>query len=162
MEIVRGTGDDASPVAVTDESLDRLARGELRLRQHPGPRNALGLVKFVFPNEADVYLHGTPTQKLFARSRRDFSHGCVRVEAPLQLAEWVLRELPGWNLEAIEAAAADQAHLSRVVTLARPIQVLLLYATAGLMEDGTIHFANDIYGHDARLARALAERQHVQ
>ncbi len=162
MEIVRGAGDDASLVAVTGKSLARLAQGELRLRQRPGPRNALGLVKFIFPNEANVYLHGTPAQKLFARSRRDFSHGCVRVEAPLQLAEWVLKNEPGWNLEQIEAAAADAEHVSRAVALTRPIQVLLLYTTASAMSDGTIHFADDIYGHDATLERALAQRRHAR
>ena len=162
MEIVRGAGDDASRVAVTDESLERLARGELRLRQRPGSRNALGLVKFMFPNEANVYFHGTPAQKLFARGRRDFSHGCVRVEAPLQLAEWVLKNEPGWSFEKIEAAAADAKHVSRAVAVTRPIQVLLLYATASVMEDGTIHFADDIYGHDATLEMALAEHRHAR
>jgi murein L,D-transpeptidase YcbB/YkuD len=162
MEIVRGAGDDASPVAVTEKSLVRLAHGEFRLRQRPGPRNALGLVKFIFPNEANVYLHGTPAQKLFARSRRDFSHGCVRVAAPLRLAEWVLKNEPGWNLEQIEAAAADAEHVSRAVALTRPIQVLLLYTTASVMGNETIHFADDIYGHDATLERALADRQHAR
>jgi L,D-transpeptidase YcbB len=162
MEIVRGAGDDASPVAVTDKSLVRLAHGELRMRQRPGPRNALGLVKFLFPNEANVYLHGTPAPKLFARSRRDFSHGCVRVEAPLRLAEWVLKNEPGWTLEQIEAAAADAEHVSRAVALTRPIQILLLYTTASVMSDGTIHFADDIYGHDATLDSALAEHQLAQ
>ena len=120
------------------------------------------MVKFIFPNEANVYLHGTPAQKLFARSRRDFSHGCVRVAAPLRLAEWVLKNEPGWNLEQIEAAAADAEHVSRAVALTRPIQVLLLYTTASVMGNETIHFADDIYGHDATLERALADRQHAR
>jgi L,D-transpeptidase YcbB len=162
MEIVLGAGDEVSAVAVTDRNLNRLAHGELGLRQRPGPRNALGLVKFVFPNEANVYFHGTPAQKLFGRSRRDFSHGCVRVEAPLRLAEWVLRNESGWNLEQIEAAAADVEHVSRAVALTRPIQVLLLYTTASVVGDETIHFADDIYGHDAALERALTERQHAR
>lgn len=78
MEIVRGQGDDAQPVAPTIDNLALLQRGVLRLRQRPGPRNSLGLVKFLFPNDENVYLHGTPAQQLFERTRRDFSHGCVR------------------------------------------------------------------------------------
>jgi murein L,D-transpeptidase YcbB/YkuD len=86
----------------------------------------------------------------------------VRVEAPLRLAEWVLRNESGWNLEQIEAAAADVEHVSRAVALTRPIQVLLLYTTASVVGDETIHFADDIYGHDAALERALTERQHTR
>ena len=86
----------------------------------------------------------------------------MRVEAPLQLAEWVLKNEPRWSLEQIEAAAADAKHVSRAVAVTRPIQVLLLYMTASVMDDGTIHFANDIYGHDATLERALAERPHAR
>src|SRR5438876_12274206 len=90
MEIVSGPGDDARPVAVTVESIELLRQGKLRVRQRPGPKNALGLVKFVLPNDYNVYLHGTPAPQLFSRHRRDFSHGCVRVEDPAALAEWVL------------------------------------------------------------------------
>ena len=90
MEIVRGAGDNAQPVEPTAETLAGLRQGVLRVRQRPGPKNALGLIKFVFPNEEDVYMHGTPAQALFAKSRRDFSHGCVRVADPVALAEWVL------------------------------------------------------------------------
>ena len=74
------------------------------VRQKPGPKNALGLIKFIFPNDQNVYLHSTPSQSLFSESRRDFSHGCIRVEDPKVLAEWVLRNNPGWTRERIEAA----------------------------------------------------------
>ena len=155
MEIVRGPGDDAQPVDGTTENLALLRQGALRVRQRPGPRNALGLVKFVFPNEENVYMHGTPAQDLFSRSRRDFSHGCVRVEDPVALAEWALREHPGWTRDRILAAMAGPQSLR--VNMRRPIQVILFYTTAAVMpEDGTIRFAEDIYGHDARLDRALA------
>jgi murein L,D-transpeptidase YcbB/YkuD len=157
LEIVRGAGDDAEYMPATDSNIALLARGELRLRQRPGPSNALGLVKFVFPNEDAVYLHGSPARRLFARPRRDFSHGCVRVEDPIALAEWVLQSEPGWDRERIVGATLDTQTVSRVVALSRPIQVLLFYTTAVVM-DGSIHFASDIYGHDARLERAL--RQH--
>ena len=155
MEMVRGQGDDADAEADTAENHALLRQGVLRLRQRPGPRNSLGLVKFVFPNDANVYMHGTPAQELFGRSRRDFSHGCVRVEDPAALAAWVLRNDPAWNQERILAAMSGPTTQS--VDLANPIQVILFYVTAVVMpEDGTIHFAEDIYRHDLRLDRALA------
>ena len=113
MEIVRGAGDDAQPVDVTAESLARLRQGVLRVRQRPGPKNALGLIKFVFPNEEDVYMHGTPAQALFARSRRDFSHGCVRVEDPVALAEWVLRGSAGVDARPHSRSDGGSADRSR-------------------------------------------------
>jgi murein L,D-transpeptidase YcbB/YkuD len=155
MAIVRGAGDDAQAVAVTPESVARLSRGALRLRQRPGPRNALGLVKFVFPNDANVYMHGTPAQELFSRSRRDFSHGCVRVEDPFALAEWVLNDQPEWTGDRILSAMTGTDSVR--VALLRPIHVILFYTTAAVLpEDGAIHFVEDIYLHDERLERALA------
>ena len=94
MELV-GQRDRVVGDAVTPAVLQRLAGGELRLRQRPSPRNPLGRVKFVFPNTADVYLHGTPDTALFAQERRDFSHGCIRVERPTELAAWVLGDRAG-------------------------------------------------------------------
>ena len=154
MEMVRGQSDDAHAEADTAENHALLRQGVLRLRQRPGPRNSLGLVKFVFPNDANVYMHGTPAQELFGRSRRDFSHGCVRVEDPAALATWILKNEPAWNQERILTAMAGST--SQRVDLANPIQVILFYVTAVVMpEDGTIHFAEDIYRHDLRLDRAL-------
>ena len=128
------------------------------MRQRPGPKNALGLVKFVFPNDENVYLHGTPAPQLFSRPRRDFSHGCVRVEDPVALAEWALKGQDEWTRDRI--IAAMNANQSRRVNLARPIQVILFYITAVVMpEDGTIRFAEDIYRHDARLDQALIQRR---
>jgi murein L,D-transpeptidase YcbB/YkuD len=157
MEIVRGAGDDARAVEPTAANLALLRDGALRVRQRPGPRNALGLVKFVFPNESDVYLHGTPAQGLFARARRDFSHGCVRVEDPVALAEWLLRDQSPWTRERIVAAMAGDRTLH--VNLVRPLPVVLYYVTALATPDGAIRFADDLYGHDARLERALAARR---
>jgi L,D-transpeptidase YcbB len=153
LEIVDGQSDEAHVVPATPVTLARLRDGTLRLRQQPGPGNALGLVKFVFPNDADVYLHGTPAPELFDHLRRDFSHGCVRVEDPTALAEWVLRDEPGWDRTRIEAAMAAKTPLR--VWLSTPIRVVLFYTTAAVSEDGTVHFAEDIYGHDAKLADAL-------
>jgi murein L,D-transpeptidase YcbB/YkuD len=156
-EAVRGQSDAAVVVPPGPETLAGLRAGTLRLRQRPGPANALGLVKFVFPNDADVYLHGTPAVELFGRARRDFSHGCIRVEAPLALAEWVLAEEPAWDRARIEAAMAGAT--SSTVELSRPIRVVLFYTTAVVVpEDTALHFADDIYGHDARLDAALARR----
>jgi murein L,D-transpeptidase YcbB/YkuD len=155
MEIVRGPGDDARPVAPTAENVARLGSNGLRVRQRPGPGNALGLVKFVFPNDENVYLHGTPARELFARARRDFSHGCVRVEDPVALAEWVLSDQPEWTRARILTAMSGPR--PRRVDLSRPIRVILFYVTAVVMpDDDTLHFADDIYRHDARLDRALA------
>ena len=160
MEIVRGAGDDAQPVAASNENLAGLRQGGLRLRQRPGPKNSLGLVKFIFPNDANVYLHDTPAAQLFGRARRDFSHGCVRVEDPVALAHWVLRDQSRWTRERI--AAAMQGTSSLRVDLTRPLPVILFYVTAMVSPaDQAIHFADDIYGHDTKLARALARRRVV-
>jgi murein L,D-transpeptidase YcbB/YkuD len=157
MEIVSGSGDDARPVPATAENLARLRQGQLRVRQRPGPNNALGLVKFVFPNDENVYMHGTPAMQLFSRFRRDFSHGCVRVEDPLALAEWVLKDQPEWSRDRILAAMQGSGPLR--LDLRQPIQVILFYITAVVMpDDGTLRFAEDIYGHDGKLEKALASR----
>lgn len=154
MEVVAGQGDDARPLAVGPGTLEALAAGSLRVRQRPGPHNALGLVKFVFPNAASVYLHGTPTPSLFARDRRDFSHGCIRVADPEGLARWVLAGESGWDATRIDRAM--HATVSERVELAESIDVVLFYVTAAVSpEDGAVHFADDIYGKDARLAQAL-------
>ena len=158
MELVRGGDDDARPVAGNDDNLAALRQGSVRVRQRPGPKNSLGRVKFIFPNDANVYLHDTPATQLFGRARRDFSHGCVRVEDPVGLAQWVLRNQPGWTRERIEAAMAGTAPLQ--FDLAAPLPVILFYITAMAdPADQTIHFADDIYGHDAKLTRELASRR---
>lgn len=132
--------------------------GAPRVRQRPGAKNSLGLVKFIFPNDADVYLHGTPARELFARSRRDFSHGCVRVADPPALAQWLLKDQPAWTREAIEAAMNGTR--TQQVNLSAPVPVLLYYLTALVSpDDGLLHFADDLYGHDAALERRLAARR---
>lgn len=159
MEIVSGPGDDAKPVAATPENLEAARAGALRIRQRPGPKNSLGLVKFIFPNDDNVYLHGTPARELFARSRRDFSHGCVRVQNPPALTQWLLKDQPAWGAERI--AAAMEGAKSQQVNLSAPVPVLLYYLTAAVSpDDGLLHFADDIYGHDAALDRALKARRY--
>ena len=157
MEIVRGAGDDATHVAATPANLELLAQGALRLRQRPGPRNALGLVKFVLPNDENIYLHDTPATELFQRTRRDFSHGCVRVEDPVALAQWVLADRPMWKRERIVEAMHGMKTVA--VDLATPVQVVIYYMTAMVLPgDEGLAFAQDIYGHDAALEAALAAR----
>jgi murein L,D-transpeptidase YcbB/YkuD len=138
---------------VTDDVRRRLARGELRVRQLPGPSNALGLVKFVFPNAASVYMHDTPDTELFARSRRDFSHGCIRVEDAAALAVWALRNPVEWGPDQIEAALAGPG--SRRVFLRRPMPVAVVYATAVATPSGDAWFFADLYGHDRELDELL-------
>lgn len=153
MEIVAA----ARPVPTTDDTLAQLRRGKLGVRQRPGPRNALGLVKFVFPNDDSVYLHDTPAPALFQRSRRDFSHGCVRVQDPAALAAWVLRRQDGWTPERVATAMKGDA--TRQVNLREPLRVILFYITAVVTPgDGAVHFAEDIYSHDGRLDQALTRR----
>jgi len=153
MEIVKGQSDASPVVEYSKGNLEKVAKGELRVRQRPGERNALGLVKFIFPNDANVYLHGTPAQSLFSRASRDFSHGCVRVEQPVDLAAWVLRDVEGWDQGRILAAMEDNR--SKRVDLATPVRVVLFYTTALARMDGQVEFAEDIYGHDAPLLAAM-------
>jgi len=117
----------------------------------------LGLLKFEIPSPYDVYMHGTPAADLFARPRRDFSHGCIRVENPVALAEWVLRDNGGWSEEKIRAAMNGDATFQ--IKLKEPIPVLVMYTTAVVMENGEVRFFPDIYGLDAALEEALARRQ---
>jgi murein L,D-transpeptidase YcbB/YkuD len=140
---------------LTQTSIDLLAAGEARLRQRPGARNALGRVKFILPNRGNVYLHDTPAKALFERTRRDFSHGCIRVADPLALAEFVLHGQDSWNRQRI--AAAMESSKDRRVDLDSPVPVYLLYSTAVVTERGELLFFDDIYGHDAKLARLLKE-----
>jgi L,D-transpeptidase YcbB len=139
--------------AVSSDVLEQLRAGKLFVRQQPGPKNALGLVKFLFPNSYNVYMHDTPETEFFAKSRRDFSHGCIRLERPADLAAWVLRDNPGWTPERIHAAMNGPE--TQQVNLAHPVPVLILYATVIVLEDGLVHFYDDIYGHDAALEKVL-------
>jgi L,D-transpeptidase YcbB len=139
---------------VSSDVLQQLRAGKLFIRQNPGPKNSLGLVKFIFPNSYNIYMHDTPEQEFFARSRRDFSHGCIRLERPADLAVWVLRDNPGgWNIDRVRAAMSGSA--TQQINLAHPIPVLIVYGTVIVTEDGTVHFYDDIYGHDATLEKVL-------
>jgi len=157
MQIVSGTGDTATLMPNTAENVELVAHGTLRLRQQPGADNSLGLVKFMLPNPYNVYLHSTPAQSLFAESRRDFSHGCVRVSDPVGLAQYVLRDSPEWTREKIQAAMNGNNPVT--VTLKNRIRVFIVYGTAVATEQGNILFFDDIYRHDERLQKALEARR---
>jgi L,D-transpeptidase YcbB len=154
MELVSNLAPGSATYQASLDNIEMLASGEVKLRQKPGPKNALGLVKFAFPNNNNVYLHSTPTPGLFKKSRRDFSHGCIRVERPSDLAEYVLKEQSEWNLEKIEEAMNGDK--TRTVTLKTPIPVYIFYATALAAENGEVRYFQDIYGHDQILQDLLA------
>ena len=116
-----------------------------RLRQEPGPKNPLGTIKFMFPNRFQVYLHDTPSRTLFTKPERAFSHGCIRVEKPMDLAEYALRGV----LSRERIAAGLGRRTSRTVPLAEPLPTYLVYRTVLVKDDGTIQFRPDIYGYDA-------------
>jgi len=155
-EITSNAGDVITSGEVSDNVLSDLKAGKLAIRQRPGPTNALGLVKLMFPNEYNVYLHSTPAPELFTRTRRDFSHGCIRVERPAELATWALRNNPGWTLDRVQQSM-EKGTDNVTITLTRPVPVFIVYATALAYENGDVHFYNDIYGHDAKLAQALGK-----
>jgi murein L,D-transpeptidase YcbB/YkuD len=154
-EVVDRSGNVVPSSPASDDVINGLRSGSLSVRQKPGPKNALGLIKFIFPNQYNVYLHSTPEQELFSRSRRDFSHGCIRVEDPPALAAWVLRDKPEWTMDKIQAAMKTGADNVQV-NLDKPIPVLILYSTAVVEPDGEVRFFDDIYGYDASLLRTLA------
>ena len=155
-EVTTPGGKVVTSGAISDDVLAQLRAGKLAVRQKPGPNNALGLVKLMFPNEYNVYLHSTPAQTLFSRSRRAFSHGCIRVQKPAELAAWVLRKNPDWTLERVREAM-EKGDDNVTVKLVQPVPVFIVYATALAYEDNDVHFSDDIYGHDAELATALAK-----
>jgi murein L,D-transpeptidase YcbB/YkuD len=154
-EVATNSGQVVTDGVVSEEVLAQLRTGKLMVRQKPGPKNALGLIKFIFPNDQNVYLHSTPSQSLFSESRRDFSHGCIRVEDPKALAEWVLRNNPGWTRERIEAAF--KAGKQQQVNLAHEIPVLIVYGTAIAKENGEVFFFEDIYGYDKAMGKLFEQ-----
>lgn len=154
MEFVTASGQVVT--TVTPEYLDAVLSGAWRIRQRPGPKNALGDIKFVFPNNDHIYLHHTPSPALFERDRRDFSHGCIRVQEPVALAKFVLQDDPDWPEERILAAMASGQ--SNTLRLSHPLTVLIAYSTV-VTKAGRVYFYPDLYGHDRLLAQAL--RQHA-
>jgi len=153
MEVTSGGNDSSPALPATPENMKKVAAGTLGLRQRPGPKNSLGPAKFIFPNDSSIYLHGTPAQSLFARTRRDFSHGCIRVEDPVALALFVLEGKPEGTKEKILAAMGGKK--PERVDLAAPMPVLVFYTTAIGGPGGQVRFYPDVYGHDALLDEKL-------
>jgi murein L,D-transpeptidase YcbB/YkuD len=149
-------GDGKAVTRLSAATLDAAQRGQLRIRQRPGPMNALGDIKFIFPNNDNIYLHHTPAPALFTRDRRDLSHGCIRVEEPVALASFVLQDTPGWT-EARIREAMDRGQ-SSTLRLRQPLPVVLAYGTAIVKADGRVYFFSDIYGLDRVLDQALRQR----
>jgi murein L,D-transpeptidase YcbB/YkuD len=149
MELVDAKGNQVSPSQVDWSSVTR-ENWKYILRKKPGPKNDLGDVKFIFPNTMDIYLHDTPHDELFSQTKRNFSHGCVRVEKPLQLAEYLLRPV-GWDMNKIQSTIAQGKE--KHVRLKQVLPVYLVYFTAWADESGNMHFRDDIYGHDQTLAK---------
>ena len=152
LEVVGTSGEVVDP-----SSVDWSSPNSYRFRQRPGTSNSLGLVKFMFPNQHNVYLHDTPADALFKQPARALSHGCVRVEQPTTLARYLLRDQTNWDDDRIDAAmhAGKESH----VKLSKPIPVYLLYMTARAShEDGSVHFVRDIYGYDAQHGRSYEQR----
>jgi murein L,D-transpeptidase YcbB/YkuD len=146
---------DQSGRVVDPTTIDWNASFPYMVRQEPGPGNALGRVKFMFPNPYMVYLHDTPSRRLFERAERTFSHGCIRVEDPLRLAELLLATTPGWDRDAIDRALTDGT--TRTVTLANPMPVMLLYFTAEVDAEGRVTFYRDPYDRDRAVIDGLGE-----
>ena len=151
MELVATSGNTAQVVPFTSASIAGLQQGTIRIRQRPGKKNALGSVKFIFPNKEDVYLHDTPSQTLFSKSRRDFSHGCVRVANPEGLAEFALKNQ--WTKDTIQQALSNPK--TQRVILKKSIPVLFFYITSFFDQNNNLVFYPDIYGHDSILLGVL-------
>jgi murein L,D-transpeptidase YcbB/YkuD len=153
--VYSGWGGEQTPVDPASIDWSGLGPGNFpyRLRQSPGPRNALGRVKFMFPNRFNVYLHDTPAREVFANAERDVSSGCIRLERPLDLAEALLDASPRWSRAELERVLEKGGEMG--ISLERPVPVHLLYWTAWVDASGAINFRQDVYGRDALLAEAL-------
>jgi murein L,D-transpeptidase YcbB/YkuD len=137
----------AESLPITGENIQKVLNRQLVLRQRPGPTNALGNIKFMFPNKYAVYLHDTPDGQLFDSSERAYSSGCIRVERPADLAEWVLTGTAGWSRDRIESTLGSSSREQRV-NLANPVTVYITYFTAFVDDQGFLNFRRDIYGKD--------------
>jgi L,D-transpeptidase YcbB len=155
IRVYRHWGPDAQAIKPSSINWSKVSKHNFpfRLRQDPGKNNPLGSVKFLFPNKYAVYIHGTPYHDLFERESRGFSHGCIRIESPVELADYLLRDNSAWNGEAL--LSAIETGENRILPLPDPTPVHILYFTAWVDETGMIHFRNDVYGHDGELLQAL-------
>jgi murein L,D-transpeptidase YcbB/YkuD len=160
IEVIAGWGQESriiDPLQVDWGSVARNDYYELyRFRQDPGPWNALGRIKFLMPNPYDIYLHDTPERALFDETQRDFSHGCIRLEKPLALAEYLLADPRHWNRRRIRLAI--QKKVEQTVDLSRPVPVYISYLTICPGDDGLLYFCPDIYSRDPELTAIWDQR----
>jgi murein L,D-transpeptidase YcbB/YkuD len=157
-EIVAPDGTVITDRLVSDPVMDQLRVGTLHVRQKPGSKNSIGLVKLTLSNSENVYLHGTDEPQPIPYTSHGPSHGCIRVQQAAALAAWVLRNNPGWNLDRVRAFMNGRRGNIQINPTA-PTPVLIIYGTAAVDEAGEVHFSDDIYGFDAKLERALAKRR---
>lgn len=151
------TTDEAEVASAKEAYINKVLTGNYPLRQNPGPSNPLGRIKFLFPNKYSVYLHDTPNRGYFQRSQRNFSHGCIRVEKPVELAEFVLSSDPRWTIERIQSMIGSGK--TQTVQLPVQIPVYILYFTAWANRDGSVSFHKDVYGLDQVLQNALLQSE---
>jgi len=158
MKIFQGWGPDRKEIDPQTVNWTRFTPDNLpyNFRQEPGKLNALGRIKFMFPNKLHVYLHDTPARDLFQRTIREFSHGCIRIEKPIELALYLFQGLPEWSEEHL--LQEIEKSTDRIVRIQNPIPVHVLYWTAWVDEDGSVQFRNDIYGRDEPLKKALEQK----
>lgn len=153
MEVLRGWNGNDPAADVSQIDWNEVGPSDVRFRQRPGPRNALGQIKFMFPNEHNVYLHDTPSQSGFTKSERALSHGCVRVADPEALADFILADHSEWTGDDVRDAIASRRH--QRVSLDEPLPVYILYWTAFPGDDGRSHFRDDVYNYDESLIEEL-------
>jgi murein L,D-transpeptidase YcbB/YkuD len=152
-EILPGMASNPNYLASHNMEVTGNAGGLPVVRQLPGEKNSLGRVKFLFPNSFDIYFHDTPAKSLFNKDKRAYSHGCIRLSDPVKMANYVLKDDPQWSPESIEAAMNSGEE--RFVRLKKQIPVLITYYTAWVDDNNQLHFADDIYGHDQKLASKM-------
>lgn len=157
MKLFNGWGADQRELLQSDVDWGQVPAGAFpyHIQQLPGPTNALGRVKFMFPNQFNVYLHDTPSRELFSRTDRTFSSGCIRIERPLDLAAYLLERDRGWTRSQLDSVLARGGE--QTVNFTSPIPVHLLYWTAWVDADGRMQFRNDIYDRDSPVRQALDE-----
>lgn len=141
-----------NPNYLANKNMERIGAG---IRQKPGPGNALGKVKFIFPNSFNMYFHDTPSKSLFGQDKRAFSHGCIRLSEPQKMAEWLLRNDPDWTKEKIVSAMNQTTE--KAVKLKESIPVFIIYYTAWVDHEGLLNFRDDVYQHDSELIKKMFE-----
>ena len=159
IKVLKGWGETALEVNADTIDWKQITVKNLpfRFQQDPGPFNALGTVKFMFPNKFNVYLHDTPAKELFLKTSREFSSGCIRIEKPLELAHYLLKDQPQWTYARLEKLIKEGTE--QTVKIPKPIPIYLLYWTVWVDEQNHLQFRKDIYSRDQALIEALMQKE---